>query len=439
MQKTYLFYDIETTGLNKCFDQVLQFAAIRTDLELNELEQHEILIKLNPDVIPSPQAIIIHNITMEEMQAGICEYEAIKKIHQLMNQPGTISLGYNTLGFDDEFLRFSFYRNLLPPYTHQFANNCGRMDLYPMAVMYYLYKKAALTWPATFKLEDLIAENQLVEGNAHDAMIDVKATLELARRFIKYRDMWQYLCSYFNKDTDLTRITKLNEAIVVDGSYGAKNSYQVPVLALGSHNHYKNQTLWLRLDTEPEDNYVIRKKAGELNLLLPANKRFMQAINRERLELMRDNKKRFQEQPHILQEIANYHKEYTYPKIPNLDIDAALYQNGFPTDHELALCAEFHAAAIKDKIKIIDRITNPNLREQAIRLLGRNYLDYLPDQYAQEFTDYLDLIKENAAFVDYKNQLRLTPEAMQKEMAELKKSGELSERQMRALSLPVIL
>jgi len=309
--------------------------------------------------------------------------------------------------------------------------------------MYYLYKKEALQWPDTLKLADLNTTNQLVEGNAHDAMVDVKATLELARRFIKYPDMWQYLCSYFNKDTDLIRIAKLNEAILVDGSYGEKNSYQIPVLSLGTHNHYKNQTLWLRLDTDlelnPENTYVIRKRAGDVGLLLPANARFMQAINKERLELVIANKKRLQEKPHILQEIASYHKEYTYPKIPNLDIDAALYQNGFPSEYELALCTEFHAAAIKDKVKILDRFTNPNLREQAIRLLGRNYPDYLPDKYAQEFADYLELVKENAPFIDYKNQLRLTPKAMQNEMAELQKSGELSESQMRALSLPVIL
>src|SRR5689334_3451523 len=131
MQKTFLFYDIETTGLNKCFDQVLQFAAIRTDLNLHELERHEINVRLNPDVIPSPQALLTHRIPIHETQQGIPEITAIKKIHALFNQPGTISLGYNTLGFDDEFLRFSFYRNLLEPYTHQYANNCNRMDLYP--------------------------------------------------------------------------------------------------------------------------------------------------------------------------------------------------------------------------------------------------------------------------------------------------------------------
>ena len=47
MNKTYLFYDIESTGLNPCFDQILQFAAIRTDQALNEIDRHEIRIKLN--------------------------------------------------------------------------------------------------------------------------------------------------------------------------------------------------------------------------------------------------------------------------------------------------------------------------------------------------------------------------------------------------------
>jgi len=49
-------------------DQVLQFAAFVTDLELNELERYNIWIKLNPDVIPSHQAILIHNISIDQIQ-----------------------------------------------------------------------------------------------------------------------------------------------------------------------------------------------------------------------------------------------------------------------------------------------------------------------------------------------------------------------------------
>ena len=33
---TFIFYDTETTGTNSAFDQILQFAAIKTDADLNE-------------------------------------------------------------------------------------------------------------------------------------------------------------------------------------------------------------------------------------------------------------------------------------------------------------------------------------------------------------------------------------------------------------------
>src|SRR5262249_8751119 len=152
----------------------LQFAAIRTDLNLKELERYELKIKLNPDVIPSPRAILTHHIGVKEAKEGISELEAIKQIHQWLNAPGTISLGYNTLGFDDEFLRFVFYRNLFSLYTHQFANFCGRMDIFPMAVMYYLFKNHVIQWPRlndklSLKLEEINKLNQFVVGRSHQA------------------------------------------------------------------------------------------------------------------------------------------------------------------------------------------------------------------------------------------------------------------------------
>lgn len=105
---TYLFYDIETTGLNKCFDQILQFACIRTDLDFNEIEQYSTFIQLRKDVLYSPEALITTRISIEDsMQKGISEFKAIEKIHELVNEPDTISIGYNSMNFDDEFLRSS--------------------------------------------------------------------------------------------------------------------------------------------------------------------------------------------------------------------------------------------------------------------------------------------------------------------------------------------
>ncbi|MGD9305084.1 MAG: exodeoxyribonuclease I, partial [Desulfobacterales bacterium] len=198
MTSSYFFYDIETTGLNKAFDQVLQFAAIRTDPELHEINRHTITVKLRPDIIPSPQALITNRMSMAELDSGMCEFDAIRQIHQLMNEPGTISLGYNSLGFDDEFLRFSFYRNLLTPYTHQYQNDCRRMDLLPITVFYWLFKRKVLNWPQvngklSLKLEHLGSANKLIAGPSHDALVDVSATVDLARIFFKDKKMWYYL------------------------------------------------------------------------------------------------------------------------------------------------------------------------------------------------------------------------------------------------------
>ena len=136
----YYFYDLETSGLNKAFDQVLQFAGKRMDLDLDhEIESHFFEANLTKDIIPSPKAILTHGIGIEHNQSMLDEITVAGLIHRQLNQANTISLGYNTLGFDDEFLRFTFYRNLLSPYTHQYANGCRRMDVFPMAIFYYLY------------------------------------------------------------------------------------------------------------------------------------------------------------------------------------------------------------------------------------------------------------------------------------------------------------
>ena len=260
MTDSYLFYDIETTGLSKAFDQVLQFAAIRTDRRLNEIDRHAVTVKLRPDVVPSPTAVLTNRISVTEFSEGLCEYEASEQIHRLMNQPGTTSIGYNTMGFDDEFMRFSFHRNLLPPYTHQYKNGCSRMDLFPIAVIYQLYKKDVLTWPEidgklSLKLEHLNSANRLASGQAHDAMVDVAATVELARRFNKEEKMWRYLEGYFNKETDAHRLEELPIALksaagdhckglMVSGEYGPGQNYQIPIISIGRSIPTKQVTRW---------------------------------------------------------------------------------------------------------------------------------------------------------------------------------------------------
>ena len=142
----WIFYDLETSGLSVAFDQILQYAAITTDSDFNIINSDTGYAQYRPDVWPAPEAAVTHCINFIPAHAPT-ESAVIKKLHQEFNTPNTITLGYNTLGFDDEFLRFAFYRNLLPPYTHQYANNCQRRDLYPITALYYLFAHDALNWP----------------------------------------------------------------------------------------------------------------------------------------------------------------------------------------------------------------------------------------------------------------------------------------------------
>lgn len=442
---TYLFYDLETTGLNKAFDQVLHFAAIRTDLNLQEIDRYELKIKLNPDVIPSPYAMITHHIGIQEALMGTPELEAIYQIHQWLNTPGTISLGYNTLGFDDEFLRFSFYRNLLPPYTHQYANQCSRMDLYPVTVMYRLFKQQALQWPpVSLKLEQINAANHFYEGRSHHAMVDVEVTLALARQLATEPEMWEYVLGYFNKNLDQNRAQELPmalqstrgahaEGIMVYGKFGAERQYQAPVLLLGAHKLYKNQTQWLQLDTVdlsttttatiPTTTWVVRKKWGEPGFVLPPKERFLSHLSSERQAQAAANKAWLQAHPDLFEQIIDYHLSFTYPPVPLADVESNLYGNGFWSADEENLCRQFHKADLAGKIALVQKMKNPKLIAIAIRALGRRHPDHLPADIAAQFIEYMDKInpaRETPALIDFKSQPRMTPQQALKDIADIR-------------------
>jgi len=398
---TYLFYDLETTGLNRTFDQVIQFAAIRTDRNLDPLEEHNLTIRLRPDVIPSPAAMLTHGISIADLAADPCEFDAITTIHRFFNTPATVTVGYNSLGFDDEFLRFAFYRNLLPPYTHQYANGCYRMDILALVVIYWLYNREVLQWPdnagqPSIKLEHINGLNQLAEGPAHDALVDVRATVELARRLKSAPKVWEYLAGHFDKHTDIQRMEALPVSfesaagshtlgLLAASSLGFKHNFQAPVLSIGVSRAYRNQTLWLRLDlpelqaTEPDSiaahTWVVRKKAGEPGFILPPRERYWEKIGPERKAIAENNLRWLQDNPDIFTAIIQYHADFRYPEIPDLDVDAALYQSGFWSSADQANCRAFHAAPVEEKEPLIRRFKDPALRQLARRVLFRNFAE----------------------------------------------------------------
>jgi exodeoxyribonuclease-1 len=460
MVDTFLFYDIETSGLSRAFDQILEFASIRTDLELKELERFSARIRLRPDVVPSPAAILVNRIRSERLLSGRCEYEAIQEIHAQLNRPGTTSIGYNSIGFDDEFLRFSFHRNLLPPYTHQYANRCRRMDLLPITIMYWLYRRNALDWPelngkASLKLEDIGAANGLFTGQSHDAMSDVEAALRLARMEFRDQKMWQYLDGCFRQDVDAQRAEELTSAfqsslgphplgLLVSSEFGTRQAFQAPVLSIGSSIAYPKQTLWLRLDlshlretrlASPADTtWVARKRFGEPGILLPLQERYIELLDPERRRCVQENIDWLRSHPELFESIVRYHRHYRYPFIPDLDADASLYQNGFFPRADEALCRKFHAASLTGKIDIIGRFSNREARILAARVLFRNYPAETPDPLRTEWEAHLQRIVGGAQILDYSGNPRRTPQAALSEIQTLRRSAPRDAEQMDLLA-----
>lgn len=411
---TYLFYDLETTGLSRSFDQILQFAAIRVDLDFNEIERYNIRVMLSPDVIPNPGALIVNRTHPNQFSQGINEYEAIKKIYEIMNQPGTISLGYNTLGFDDEFLRFSFFRHLLPAYRHQYANDCHRMDIYPMVLLAYHTQPNLLRWPMvnekiSFKLAQLVRENELSSGESHDALVDVLDTIALARKLKSDVAFWKKATDLFNKKQDIEAIHACSTQCQIDS-----DSYPVgfimeskpfeslmPMLSLGQGASDKNPIHWLRLDSVVlrdcsseilfDQVTVVRKKYGEPPFFFPFDDVNGSATLNERSRATVDNNLAFlRENPVIFSALQRHFVNSDYANHPDRDANAALLP--FPTPIEESLFRKFHLIDRNRRLEVLLEFPRYAHRALALRLIGRHMPEVLSAHEKEDYEDYIQHI-----------------------------------------------
>ncbi len=177
MAKSLFFYDLETSGISPRSARIMQFAGIRTDLNLKPIgEPVNILIKLTDDALPDPDGIIITVITPQNTKAeGITEVEFLKIFTEEVAIQGTIFTGFNTVRFDDEFMRFMNYRNFYDPYEWQWADDRSRWDLLDVVRMTRALRPDGMKWPfdtngkPSNRLELLTSVNGLEHTDAHDA------------------------------------------------------------------------------------------------------------------------------------------------------------------------------------------------------------------------------------------------------------------------------
>src|SRR5258708_21964543 len=132
----FIFYDLETTSKTTAYDEILQFAAILTDNELNVLDTFNVRCRLLPHIIPSPEALVVTGVRVADLTgAPVSHFEMMREIDAKMYEwsvGGAIFIGWNSMRFDEALLRQAYYQTLLPIYqTNTHCN--GRADMMRMA------------------------------------------------------------------------------------------------------------------------------------------------------------------------------------------------------------------------------------------------------------------------------------------------------------------
>ena len=101
-------------SLNPRYDRIAQAACIRTDMDFNQVGEPIVLYsKLSPDYLPSPDSCLVTGITPQEAnEKGIPEAELIARLQAEFMVPDTITVGYNSINFDDEVIRSNTIHSL---------------------------------------------------------------------------------------------------------------------------------------------------------------------------------------------------------------------------------------------------------------------------------------------------------------------------------------
>ena len=263
MADSFLFYDLETFGQDPRRTRIAQFAAIRTDADLNIIDEPvSFYVKPADDLLPSPVATLITGITPQHALAeGVSEADAFARINELMSRPQTCTLGYNTLRFDDEFVRYGLFRNFHDPYEREWRSGNSRWDLLDMLRLVHALRPEGINWPqredgaTSFKLEHLALANDVREGDAHEALSDVYATIGMAKRFRQAQPrMWDYALRLRDKRYvgSLLDVIAMQPVLHISMRYPASRLCAAPVLPLARHPHINNRVIVFDLEGDIE-------------------------------------------------------------------------------------------------------------------------------------------------------------------------------------------
>lgn len=167
-----VFFDIESTGLNVIRDRIVQIALIKYFKDGRPEEEKEMMI--NPGIPIGKEAMEVHGITPEMLRNKPTFPQVAKEIFDFIGDSDLS--GYNSDRFD------------IPMLMEEFARAGFDLDMNKrksIDVQKIFYKMEPRTLKAALKLYC----NKSLE-NAHDALADVRATVDVLKgQIIRYENV----------------------------------------------------------------------------------------------------------------------------------------------------------------------------------------------------------------------------------------------------------
>lgn len=424
--KTFYWYDYETFGISPKVDRISQFAGIRTDESLNIIDEHMFYCKPTNDCLPSPEACNVTGITPQLCeQKGTIEHEFIKKINNEFTVANTCIVGYNSIRFDDEFTRYTLYRNFIDPYAWHWKNGNTRWDILDVVRLCYALKKDdSLNWVYTdegkpvFKLDHLSIANGIEHSDAHDALADVRATIGIAKIIKdKQPQLFDYAFSLREKKVVESKVALFEPMLHTSGMYPATLSCTRLAVALAYHPEYNDRAIIFNLDQDPsilleldieELKTLMFTKQSELpegverlqikDLIFNKSPMFVPNIYKletkiieqlqinmtqcmQRLSFIKDN------QIAIAKVVQNLYKN-DQARIKTNDVDQALY-DGFMDNTDKRIGDQLQNLSIDELKDFHPKFKDQKLNTLLMHFKARNYPETLSDDEAEDWFETL--------------------------------------------------
>lgn len=294
-KKIFTYFDCESDAGAAGKATCLSIAAVTVDENFNEVSiggvpaQWKINSRFKRSRVFEIDAMLAHNIPIEVINKEALSngqlVEEWERRFKILADHGTVFVGYNSMNYDNILLQNTLFINLKWPYI----TNKQQFDLLPAIRAASVFAPGALNYElnakgnTSFKLQSMLAANNIHTEGAHDSLYDTIATKDLAKRlFEKAPDV-------FNASIELRKKADVLPKIQ-EGIFCWHEAFFKTKIYCGMHLGNTIFPGWYYLyDLRKHPDEVIKLDREELKQSLKESPKWLRTLKSNRAPLIMDS------------------------------------------------------------------------------------------------------------------------------------------------------